>query len=148
MVTYFDHENLAFTVDTAKGQLAPVVKDAGSLTVEALATKVAEVSERASTGRITPDDLAGGTFTVADFGSNGALLDTPVVHLPQVAVLGTGAVVKRAVVIDDADAGESIAVRQMAYVTLSYDQRLIDGGDAYRFLGDLKSRIEAAQFQL
>ncbi|HSX68632.1 2-oxoglutarate dehydrogenase, E2 component, dihydrolipoamide succinyltransferase, partial [Nocardioides sp.] len=147
-VTYFDRENLSFAVDTDKGLLTPVVKDAGDLSVAGLAKKIADVAERTRTNKITPDDLAGGTFTISNLGSRGALLDTPIINLPQVAILGTGAVVKRAVVIDDPESGESIAVRHMAYLTLTYDHRLIDGADAYRFLGDIKARIEAAQFQV
>ena len=134
-VTYFDRENLAIAVDTEKGLLTPVIKEAGDLSIAGLARKIADVAERTRTNKITPDELSGGTFTLTNTGSRGALFDTPIINQPQVAILGTGAVVKRAVVIDDANLGETIAVRQMVYLALTYDHRLVDGADAARFLG-------------
>jgi 2-oxoglutarate dehydrogenase E2 component (dihydrolipoamide succinyltransferase) len=147
-VTYFDRENLAIAVDTERGLLTPVVKDAGDLSIAGLARKIADVAERTRTNKITPDELSGGTFTLTNTGSRGALFDTPIINQPQVAVLGTGAVVKRPVVIDDANLGETIAVRQMVYLALTYDHRLVDGADAARFLVDVKERLETGQFEV
>jgi 2-oxoglutarate dehydrogenase E2 component (dihydrolipoamide succinyltransferase) len=147
-VTYFDRENIAFAVDTDRGLLTPVVKDAGDLSVAGLAKKIADVAERTRTNKITPDDLTGGTFTITNLGTFGALFDTPIINQPQVAILGPGAVVKRPVVIDDPDLGETIAVRYMVHLALTYDHRLVDGADAGRFLSDVKGRLEAAQFEV
>ncbi len=147
-VTYFDRENIAFAVDTEKGLLTPVVKDAGDLSIAGLANKIADVAERTRTNKIGPDELSGGTFTITNLGSMGALSDTPIINSPQVAILGPGVVVKRAVVIDDPNLGETIAVRHMVYLSLTYDHRLVDGADAGRFLGDVKKRLEAGQFEV
>ncbi|HYO41078.1 MAG TPA: 2-oxoglutarate dehydrogenase, E2 component, dihydrolipoamide succinyltransferase, partial [Nocardioidaceae bacterium] len=147
-VTYYDHENLSIAVDTEKGLLTPVVKGAGDLSIAGLARKIADVAERTRTNKIGPDELAGGTFTLTNTGSRGALFDTPIINQPQVAILGTGSVVKRAVVIDDANLGETIAVRRMVYLALTYDHRIVDGADAARFLTDVKQRLEAGQFEL
>jgi pyruvate dehydrogenase E2 component (dihydrolipoamide acetyltransferase) len=147
-VTYFDHENLSVAVDTEKGLLTPVIKDAGDLSVAGLARKIADVAERTRTNKIGPDELAGGTFTLTNTGSRGALFDTPIINQPQVAILGTGSVVKRAVVIDDANLGETIAVRRMVYLALTYDHRLVDGADAARFLADVKQRLESGTFEV
>ena len=147
-VTYFDHENLSIAVDTEKGLLTPVVKDAGDLSIAGLARKIADVAERTRTNKIGPDELAGGTFTLTNTGSRGALFDTPIINQPQVAILGTGAVVKRAVVIDDANLGETIAVRRMVYLALTYDHRIVDGADAARFLSDVKQRLETGTFEV
>jgi 2-oxoglutarate dehydrogenase E2 component (dihydrolipoamide succinyltransferase) len=147
-VTYYDRENLAIAVDTERGLLTPVIKEAGDLSIAGLARKIADVAERTRTNKITPDELSGGTFTITNTGSRGALFDTPIINLPQVAILGTGSVVKRAVVIDDPNLGETIAVRQMVYLALTYDHRLVDGADAARFLTDVKGRLEAGQFEV
>ncbi len=147
-VTYYDRENVAFAVDTEKGLLTPVVKDAGDLAISGLAKKIADVAERTRTNKIGPDELSGGTFTITNLGSFGALWDTPIINQPQVAILGPGAVVKRAVVIDDDDLGETIAVRHMVYLALTYDHRVVDGADAGRFLRDLKKRLESGQFEV
>ena len=147
-VTYYDRENIAIAVDTEKGLLTPVIKDAGDLSIAGLARKIADVAERTRTNKITPDELSGGTFTLTNTGSRGALFDTPIINQPQVAILGTGAVVKRAVVISDANLGETIAVRQMVYLALTYDHRLVDGADAARFLGDVKARLETGTFEV
>ena len=147
-VTYFDRENLAFAVDTEKGLLTPVVKDAGDLSIAGLAKKIADVAERTRTNKIGPDELSGGTFTITNLGSVGALWDTPIINKPQVAILGPGTVVKRPVVIDDANLGETIAVRYMVYLALTYDHRLVDGADAGRFLQDVKKRLESGQFEV
>ncbi len=132
-VTYFDSENLAIAVDTEKGLLTPVIKDAGDLSIAGLARKIADVADRTRTNKITPDELSGGTFTLTNTGSRGALFDTPIINQPQVAILGTGTVVKRPVVIDDPNLGETIAVRSMVYLALTYDHRLVDGADAGPF---------------
>jgi 2-oxoglutarate dehydrogenase E2 component (dihydrolipoamide succinyltransferase) len=147
-VTYYDRENVAIAVDTEKGLLTPVIKDAGDLSIAGLARKIADVAERTRGNKIGPDELAGGTFTITNTGSRGALFDTPIINQPQVAILGTGSVVKRPVVIDDANLGETIAVRQMVYLALTYDHRLVDGADAARFLSDVKERLEAGQFEV
>jgi len=147
-VTYYDHENLAIAVDTEKGLLTPVIKGAGDLNVAGLARKIADVADRTRNNKIGPDDLSGGTFTLTNTGSRGALFDTPIINQPQVAILGTGTVVKRQVVIDDPNLGETIAVRQMVYLALTYDHRLVDGADAARFLSDVKQRLESGQFEV
>ncbi len=147
-VTYYDHENLSIAVDTEKGLLTPVIKDAGDLSVAGLARKIADIADRTRSNKIGPDELAGGTFTLTNTGSRGALFDTPIINQPQVAILGTGGIVKRPVVIDDANLGETIAVRHMMYLALTYDHRLVDGADAARFLTDVKERLEAGQFEV
>ncbi len=147
-VTYYDRENIAFAVDTEKGLLTPVVKDAGDLSIAGIAKKIADVAERTRTNKITPDELSGGTFTITNLGSFGALFDTPIINKPQVAILGPGAVVKRPVVIDDANLGETIAVRHMVYLSLTYDHRLVDGADAGRFLQEVKKRLESGAFEV
>jgi 2-oxoglutarate dehydrogenase E2 component (dihydrolipoamide succinyltransferase) len=147
-VTYYDHENLSIAVDTEKGLLTPVIKEAGDLSVAGLARKIADIADRTRNNKIGPDELAGGTFTLTNTGSRGALFDTPIINQPQVAILGTGTVVKRPVVIDDPNLGETIAVRRMVYLALTYDHRLVDGADAARFLSDVKERLEAGQFEV
>jgi 2-oxoglutarate dehydrogenase E2 component (dihydrolipoamide succinyltransferase) len=147
-VTYFDRENIAFAVDTDRGLLTPVVKVAGDLSIAGLAIKIADVAERTRKNKIGPDELSGGTFTITNLGTFGALFDTPIINQPQVAILGPGAVVKRAVVIDDPNLGETIAVRHMVHLALTYDHRLVDGADAGRFLREVKTRLEAAQFEV
>ena len=147
-VTYFDRENLAIAVDTEKGLLTPVIKEAGDLSIAGLARKIADVAERTRTNKITPDELSGGTFTLTNTGSRGALFDTPIINQPQVAILGTGSIVKRPVVIDDPNLGETIAVRSMVYLALTYDHRLVDGADAARYLSEVKQRLEAGQFDI
>ena len=147
-VTYFDREHVAFAVDTEKGLLTPVVKDAGDLSIAGLAKKIADIAERTRTNKIGPDELSGGTFTITNLGSVGALWDTPIINKPQVAILGPGAVVKRPVVIDDPNLGETIAVRHMVYLALTYDHQLVDGADAGRFLQAVKARLESGQFEV
>ena len=134
-------------VDTEKGLIVPVVKNAGDLNIAGLARAIADVAARTRSNKITPDDLAGGTFTITNTGSRGALFDTPIINQPQVAILGTGAIVKRPVVVTDADGGETIAIRSMMYLALSYDHRIVDGADAARFLGTMKARLEEGQFE-
>ncbi|QDH10982.1 2-oxoglutarate dehydrogenase, E2 component, dihydrolipoamide succinyltransferase [Nocardioides dongxiaopingii] len=147
-ITYYDRENIAFAVDTEKGLLTPVVKDAGDLSIAGLAKKIADVAGRTRANKIGPDELGGGTFTITNLGSVGALWDTPIINKPQVAIMGPGAVVKRAVVIDDPNLGETIAVRHMVYLALTYDHRLVDGADAGRFLQDVKKRLESGVFEV
>jgi 2-oxoglutarate dehydrogenase E2 component (dihydrolipoamide succinyltransferase) len=146
-VTYAPSENLGVAVDTERGLLVATVRDAGDLSIPGLARKIADLAERTRTNKITPDELSGATFTLTNTGSRGALFDTPIIFQPQVAILGTGAVVKRAVVIDDPNLGETIAVRQMVYLALTYDHRLVDGADAARFLSAVKQRLEEANFE-
>ena len=147
-VTYYDKENLAIAVDTEKGLLTPVIKEAGDLSIAGLARKIADIADRTRNNKIGPDDLSGGTFTLTNTGSRGALFDTPIINQPQVAILGTGSIVKRAVVIDDPNLGETIAVRQMVYLALTYDHRLVDGADAARFLTEVKQRLEVGKFEV
>ncbi|WP_155361688.1 2-oxoglutarate dehydrogenase, E2 component, dihydrolipoamide succinyltransferase, partial [Acrocarpospora macrocephala] len=145
-VTYHDVENLGIAVDTEKGLIVPVVKGAGDLNIAGLARKIADVAERTRTNKISPDDLAGGTFTLTNTGSRGALFDTPILNKPQVGMLGTGAVVKRPVVVDTPE-GEVIAVRSTVFLALTYDHRLVDGADAARFLTTIKRRLEEGRFE-
>ncbi|MGY1824642.1 2-oxoglutarate dehydrogenase, E2 component, dihydrolipoamide succinyltransferase [Geodermatophilus sp. SYSU D00079] len=145
-VTYHDSENLGVAVDTERGLLVPVIKDAGDLSLGGLARKIADLAERTRTNKVTPDELGGGTFTLTNTGSRGALFDTPIINQPQVAILGTGSVVKRPVVVQDEDLGEVIAVRSMVYLALTYDHRIVDGADAARFLTTVRERLEAGQF--
>ncbi|MGR6963545.1 2-oxoglutarate dehydrogenase, E2 component, dihydrolipoamide succinyltransferase [Geodermatophilus sp. URMC 61] len=145
-VTYHDAENLGIAVDTERGLLVPVIREAGDLSIGGLARKIADLAERTRTNKVTPDELGGGTFTLTNTGSRGALFDTPIINQPQVAILGVGTVVKRPVVVQDPDLGEVIAVRSMVYLALTYDHRIVDGADAARFLGTVKERLEGAQF--
>uniref|UniRef100_UPI00066DF671 2-oxo acid dehydrogenase subunit E2 n=1 Tax=Nonomuraea sp. SBT364 TaxID=1580530 RepID=UPI00066DF671 len=145
-VTYFDVENLGIAVDTERGLLAAVVKDAGDLNLAGLARKVTDLAERTRANKVTPDEITGGTFTLTNTGSRGALFDTPILNQPQVGMLGTGAVVKRPVVVDTPE-GEVIAVRSMVYLALTYDHRLVDGADAARFLTTIKRRLEEGRFE-
>jgi 2-oxoglutarate dehydrogenase E2 component (dihydrolipoamide succinyltransferase) len=139
-------ENISIAVDTDKGLVVPVIKNAGDLSIAGLAKKIADLAERTRNNKLSPDDISGGTFTVTNTGSRGALIDTPIVNQPQVAILGTGALVKRPVVITDKVLGETIAIRDMMYLSLSYDHRLVDGADAARFLMTLKERLEEGDF--
>jgi len=146
-ITYHDAEHLGIAVDTERGLLVPVVRDAGDLNLGGLARKIADVANRTRANQVNPDELSGGTFTITNTGSRGALFDTPILLPPQVGILGTGAVVKRAVVIDDPGLGETIAIRSMIYLAMTYDHRLVDGADAARFLVTLKSRLEEGRFE-
>jgi len=146
-IVYHPSENISFAVDTERGLLTPVIRDAGSLNLAQIAQQIADLADRTRNNQLKPDELSGGTFTLTNTGSRGALFDTPVVFLPQSAILGTGIVTKRPAVITDADGNDSIAVRSLVYLALSYDHRTIDGADASRFLTDMKSRLEAAQFE-
>jgi pyruvate dehydrogenase E2 component (dihydrolipoamide acetyltransferase) len=145
-VTYHDGEHLGVAVDTDRGLLVPVIHDADDLNLAGLARKIADLAERTRTNRVTPDELGGGTFTLTNTGSRGALFDTPIINQPQVGILGTGAVVKRPVVVDDPDLGEVVAIRSMVYLAVTYDHRLVDGADAARFLSTVKERLEDGDF--
>ena len=145
-ITYHASEDIAIAVDTEKGLLVPVIKDAGSLNLTGLAQKIADVAERTRSNKISPDELSGGTFSITNIGSVGALFDTPIINQPQVAILGTGAIVKRPMVVTDADGNDSIAIRHMMYLSLTYDHRLVDGADAGRFLTTLRQRLEGGEF--
>lgn len=145
-IVYHGTENISFAVDTERGLLTPVLRDAASLNIAQIAGQIADLAARTRNNQLKPDELSGGTFTLTNTGSRGALFDTPVVFLPQVAILGTGVVTKRPVVVTDEFGNDSIAVRSMVYLALSYDHRIVDGADASRFLVDVKSRLEAANF--
>lgn len=144
-IVYPATENISIAVDTERGLLTPVLRDAGSKSIAQIAREIADLAERTRASKIGPEEISGGTFTVTNTGSRGALFDTPVVFLPQVAILGTGTVQKKAVVVTT-DGVDAIAVRQMVYLALSYDHRIVDGADAARFLSQLKARLEAADF--
>jgi len=146
-VTYHDAEHLGVAVDTERGLMVPVIRKAGDLNIGGLARKIADLADRTRAGRVSPDDLSGGTFTLTNTGSRGALFDTPIINQPQVGILGTGAVVRRPVVVPDPALGEVIAVRSMVYLALSYDHRLVDGADAARFLSTVKQRLEEGAFE-
>jgi len=146
-VTYHDGEHLAIAVDTERGLLVPVIHNAGDLNIAGLARRINELAERTRTNKVSPDELSGGTFTITNTGSRGALFDTPIINQPQVAILGTGTVVRRPVVMNDANGQEVIAIRSMVYLALSYDHRLVDGADAARFLSAMKNRLEDAAFE-
>jgi 2-oxoglutarate dehydrogenase E2 component (dihydrolipoamide succinyltransferase) len=146
-VTYHDAEHLGIAVDTERGLMVPVIRNAGDLNIGGLARKIADLAERTRAGQVSPDDLAGGTFTLTNTGSRGALFDTPIINQPQVGILGTGTVVKRAVVVEDPTLGEVITVRSMVYLALTYDHRLVDGADAARFLVTMKARLEEGAFE-
>ena len=145
-VTYHSDENIGIAVDTERGLLVPVIRQAGDLNIAGIARHIADLAERTRTGKVAPDDLSGGTFTVTNTGSRGALFDTPIINQPQVAILGTGAVVKRPIVVTDSSGQDVIAIRSMVYLALSYDHRLVDGADAARFLSTMKARLEEASF--
>ncbi|MFE6893685.1 2-oxoglutarate dehydrogenase, E2 component, dihydrolipoamide succinyltransferase [Streptomyces sp. NPDC057694] len=145
-ITYFDSENVGIAVDSEKGLMTPVIKGAGDLNIAGIAKKTAELANKVRTNKIAPDDLSGATFTISNTGSRGALFDTVIVPPNQVAILGIGATVKRPVVISDPELGDTIAVRDMTYVTLSYDHRLVDGADAARYLTTVKQILEAGEF--
>ena len=146
-VTYFDAEHVGIAVDTERGLLVPVVRDAGDLNIGGLARKINDLAERTRTNKLSPDELSGGTFTITNTGSRGALFDTPIINQPQVAILGTGAVVKRPVVTTDNTGADVISIRQMVYLAMTYDHRLVDGADAARFLTAIKARLEEGAFE-
>lgn len=146
-ITYHAAEHLGIAVDTDRGLLVPVIHDAGNLNMGGVARKIADLAARTRDNKITPDELGGGTFTITNTGSRGALFDTPIINQPQVAILGLGAIVKRPTVVKGEDGGETIAIRSMVYLALSYDHRVVDGADAARFLVTLKERLEQGAFE-
>ena len=146
-IIYHGAEHLAIAVDTDRGLLVPVIHNAGDLNMGGVARKIADLAARTRDNKVTPNELGGGTFTITNTGSRGALFDTPIINQPQVAILGLGAVVKRPMVVRGEDGGETIAIRSMVYLGLSYDHRVVDGADAARFLVTLKERLEGGSFE-
>ncbi|WP_415857256.1 2-oxo acid dehydrogenase subunit E2, partial [Sinomonas sp. G460-2] len=146
-ITYHNAEHLAIAVDTEKGLLVPVINNAGDLNLAGLAGRIADVAGRTRSGKIGPDELSGGTFSITNIGSVGALFDTPIINQPQVAILGTGAIVKRPWVTQNAEGDDVISIRSMMYLSLTYDHRLVDGADAGRFLQTLRARLEGGAFE-
>ncbi|MBO3086930.1 2-oxoglutarate dehydrogenase, E2 component, dihydrolipoamide succinyltransferase [Cellulomonas dongxiuzhuiae] len=146
-ITYHGQENVGIAVDTERGLLVPVIRDAGDLNIAGISRKIADLATRTRANKVTPDELSGATFTVTNTGSGGAIIDTPIVPGGTSAILGTGAIVKRPVVVKDADGDEVIAIRSMCYLCLSYDHRLVDGADASRYLSAVKSRLEEGAFE-
>ena len=146
-VTYFDYEHVGIAVDTPRGLLVPVIKNAGDKDIAGIAASINDLAARTRDSKIGPDELSGSTFTVTNTGSGGALFDTPVLNMPETAILGVGTIVKRPVVMKGADGADVIAIRSMVYLALSYDHRLIDGADASRFLMDVKKRLEEGAFE-
>jgi pyruvate dehydrogenase E2 component (dihydrolipoamide acetyltransferase) len=146
-ITYYDAEHLGFAVDTEQGLLSPVIHNAGDLSLAGLARAIADIAARARSGDLRPDELSGGTFTITNIGSQGALMDTPILVPPQAAMLGTGAIVKRPRVVVDETGNESIGVRSVCYLPLTYDHRLIDGADAGRFVTSIRHRLEEGAFE-
>jgi len=145
-IVYHPTENMSFAVDSERGLLTPVIRDVSTLSLAQIASQIADLAARTRENKLKPDELSGGTFTLTNTGSRGALFDTPVVFLPQSAILGTGIVTKRPVVVTDASGQDSIAIRHMVYLALSYDHRNIDGADASRYLVEVKARLEAGNF--
>ncbi len=146
-MTYHGAEHLGIAVDTERGLLVPVIRDAGDLNIGGISRRISDVAARTRDNKISPDELGGGTFTITNTGSRGALFDTPIINQPQVAILGIGSIVKRPMVMKGTDGGETIAIRSMVYLGLSYDHRIVDGADAARFLVTLKERLEEGSFE-
>ncbi|MEI7778915.1 MAG: 2-oxoglutarate dehydrogenase, E2 component, dihydrolipoamide succinyltransferase [Actinomycetes bacterium] len=146
-ITYHEAVHLAIAVDTERGLMVPVISDADDLNIAGLARRISDVAERTRTNKISPDELSGGTFTLTNTGSRGALFDTPILNLPQSAIVGTGAVVKRPVVMTDDSGSDVIAIRSMAFFAITYDHRIVDGADAARFLTAVKARLEEGAFE-
>ncbi|MGW2094905.1 2-oxoglutarate dehydrogenase, E2 component, dihydrolipoamide succinyltransferase [Promicromonospora sukumoe] len=146
-ITYHGSENVGIAVDTERGLVVPVIKNAGDLNLAGIARQIQDLGARTRANKVTPDELSGGTFNITNTGSGGSLIDTPIVPLGHAAILGTGTITKRPVVVTDGEGNESIAVRSMAYIFLSYDHRLVDGADAARFLTAIKNRIEEGAFE-
>jgi len=146
-IIYHGAEHLGIAVDTERGLLVPVIANAGDLNMGGIARKISDLAARTRDNKVNPDELSGGTFTITNTGSRGALFDTPIINQPQVAILGLGAIVKRPMVVRGEDGGETIAIRSMVYLALSYDHRVVDGADAARFLVTLKERLEGGSFE-
>lgn len=145
-VKYFDYENIGIAVDAPKGLMVPVIKDAGDMSIAQIAESINTLASEVRSGTIGPDSLSGSTFTITNTGSGGALFDTPVLNMPEVGIMGVGTIVKRPMVVKDTDGGESVAIRAMVYLSITYDHRLVDGADASRFLTSVKKRLEDANF--
>lgn len=148
LIRYSDGEHIGIAVDTPRGLLVPVLADAGSLSITDLAKRIGDIAARSQAGKLGAPDLAGGTFTVTNYGSVGTLMDTPIINQPQVAILGTGALTRRPIAVTSVGGEETIEIRDMMYLSLSYDHRLVDGADAARFLTQVKGRLEAGAFEL
>jgi 2-oxoglutarate dehydrogenase E2 component (dihydrolipoamide succinyltransferase) len=146
-ITYHDAEHIGIAVDTERGLLVPVMRNVGDLSIAGISRRIAELAERTRKSQVAPDELSGSTFTITNTGSRGALFDTPIINQPNGAILGLGAVVKRPAVVSDETGAESIAIRSMCYLSLSYDHRFVDGADAARYLSALKTRLEAGAFE-
>ena len=146
-VQYHGAEHIGIAVDTERGLLVPVIKDAGDLNIPGIAKRIADLAARTRSNKVLPDELSGSTFTITNTGSGGALFDTPIINQPEVAILGVGTIVKRPMVVKDADGNETIGIRSMCYLALSYDHRLVDGADAARYLMDVKARLEEGAFE-
>ena len=146
-ITYHDAEHIGIAVDTERGLLVPVMRNVGDLSIAGISRRIAELAERTRKSQVAPDELSGSTFTITNTGSRGALFDTPIINQPNGAILGLGAVVKRPAVVSDETGSESIAIRSMCYLSLSYDHRFVDGADAARYLSALKARLEAGAFE-
>ncbi|QQO78055.1 2-oxoglutarate dehydrogenase, E2 component, dihydrolipoamide succinyltransferase [Actinomyces sp. HMT897] len=145
-VTYHDVEHVGIAVDTPRGLLVPVVRNAGDLNIPGLARRINDLAARTRENKVNPDELSGSTFTITNTGSGGALFDTPIINQPEVAILGLGAIQKQPRVVKDADGGDVIAIRSVCYLSLSYDHRLVDGADAARYLMAVKRRLEEGDF--
>ena len=145
-VQYFDHENVGIAVDTERGLMVPVIKNAGDLNIAGISKAIGDLASRTRSGQVSPDELSGGTFTITNTGSSGALFDTPIVNAPESAILGVGTIVKRPAIVKDEFGNESIGIRSFIYLALSYDHRLIDGADAGRYLSAVKARLEEGDF--
>ena len=146
-VHYWDHEHVGIAVDAPRGLMVPVIRDAGDLNITGIAKSIGDLAARTRSGDVKPEELSGSTFTVTNTGSAGALFDTPIINQPEVAILGVGTIVKRPAVVRDADGNETIGLRSMVYLALSYDHRLVDGADAGRYLSELKGRLEGGDFE-
>ena len=146
-VVYHGAEHIGIAVDTPRGLLVPVIKDAGDLTLGGIAKKINDLAARTRDSKVTPDELSGSTFTITNTGSAGLLMDTPIINQPEVAILGVGTIVKRPAVVTDADGNEAIAIRSIMYLSLTYDHRLVDGADAGRFLSAVRVRLEEGAFE-
>ena len=144
-VTYHGHENIGIAVDAPQGLMVPVIKDAGDLSIAGIAEAINTLAAKVRDGKISPDDITGSIFTITNTGSGGALFDAPVLNMPETGIMGVGTIVKRPVVVNT-ELGESVAIRSMVYLSITYDHRLVDGADASRFLSDVKRRLQAGDF--
>ncbi|GAA4507724.1 2-oxoglutarate dehydrogenase, E2 component, dihydrolipoamide succinyltransferase [Brevibacterium yomogidense] len=146
-IEYFDHEHIGIAVDTPRGLLVPVIKDAGDLSIAGISKTIDDLAERTRNNKIKPDELSGGTFSVTNIGSFGAIMDTPIINYPQSGILGVGSIVRRPMVVSTADGADSIAIRDMVYLPLTYNHELVDGADAGRFLKTIRERLQEADFE-